>query len=176
MKKSIWMAIIALSTTFFFVACDDDDDVQPTPTLEQYDIDFLNSATRANRSLVALNRLAADSGTNPGVQQYALELISSSEAAQRTLDSIANVYSLQLPAAGDAEVTVFRDSLFVMSRGRDFDTSFVGYQMRLHDYYLIDLNDASTNAINSGVKNYATGRVPIITDFRTRAETLFGSL
>jgi predicted outer membrane protein len=170
------MAMIALSMTFIFVACDDDDDLQPTPTLDQYDVNFLNRATRANRATIALNRLAADSGTNPGVQQYALEMISSHEAAQKTLDSIANAYSLQLPATGDTVVGVFRDSLFVMSRGRDFDTSFVGYQMRLHNIYLADLTDASTNAQNNGVKNYATLRIPIITDLRDRAQTLFGSL
>ena len=175
MKKSIWLAVIALSMTIF-VACDDDDDVQPPPTLDQYDVNFLNRATQQNRATIALNRLAVDSGTNPGVQQYALEMVNSYEAAQKTLDSIANVYSLQLPATGDAAVGVFRDSLVVMSRGRDFDTSFVGYQLRLHDTYLIDLNDAAVNAKNGGVKNYASGRVPLVTGFRNRADSLFGSL
>ncbi|HSF45809.1 MAG TPA: DUF4142 domain-containing protein [Chitinophagaceae bacterium] len=175
MKKSIWMAMIALATTFF-VACDDDDDVQPTPTLDQYDINFLNRATRANRSTIALNQLAADSFTNPGVQQYAQEMIANSQNAQKTLDSIATIYSLQLPSTGDTAVSAFRNSLMAMGRGRNFDTSFVGYQIRLHDYYLIDLNDAAANAKDAGVKNYATGRVPIITTFRNRADSLFGSL
>lgn len=168
--------MMALSMTFVFFACDSDDDVQPTPTLDQYDVNFLNRATRANRATIALNRMAADSGTNPAVQQYAIEMVSSYEATQKTLDSIANAYSIQLPATADTAIAAFRDSLLVMSRGRDFDTSFVGYQMRLHDMSLVDLTDVSTNAKNAVVKNYATGRIPIITDFRNRAETLFGSL
>jgi predicted outer membrane protein len=176
MKKSIWMAIIALSSTFFFVACDNDDDPEPTPTLDQYDVNFLNRATRANRATIALNQLAADSFTNPGVQQYAQDMLASSQSAQKTLDSIASIYSLQLPTTGDTAVAVFRDSLMVMGRGRDFDTSFVGYQMRLLDYYLLDVNDAVTNAKNQGVKDYASGRSPIMTNFRDRAQTLFGTL
>lgn len=176
MKKSIWVATIALSTALFFACKKDDKNKQTTPTLDQYDVNFLNRATRANRATIALNHLAADSGTNPGVQQYAQEMISNHETAQKTLDSIARVYSLQLPTSGDTSVAVFRDSLMKMSRGRNFDTSFVGYQSRLHSYYLLDLTDAATNAKNQGLKNYASGRIPIITDFKNRADSLFGSL
>lgn len=169
--------MIGLSMTALFVACDNNDDnVQPKPTLDQYDVSFLNKATQGNRATISLNRLAADSGTNPGVKQYALDMVSNFEAAQKTIDSIALAYSLQLPATSDSVVESFRNSMMAMSRGKTFDTSFVGYQMRLHNRYLIDLTDAATNAKNATVKNFASGRIPIVTGFRNRADSLFTTL
>jgi predicted outer membrane protein len=110
------------------------------------------------------------------VKQYALDMVSNFEAAQKTIDSIALAYSLQLPATSDSVVESFRNSMMAMSRGKTFDTSFVGYQMRLHNRYLIDLTDAATNAKNATVKNFASGRIPIVTGFRNRADSLFTTL
>ncbi|HLO80344.1 MAG TPA: DUF4142 domain-containing protein [Chitinophagaceae bacterium] len=177
MKKSIWMVMIGLLTTALFVACDNNDDnVQPKPTLDQYDINFLNKATQQNRATILLNTLAKDSGTNAGVKQYAQDMITNYTSVQKSIDSIANIYSLQLPTTGDSAVSLFKDNLMMMARGKSFDTSFVGYQMRLLDSYLPTWNDASANAKNTGVKNFATQLIPTWTSFRNRADSLFGSL
>jgi putative membrane protein len=177
MKTKIWMAMIALSMTFFIVACDDDDDDNPvTPSLEQYDVNFLNRSTQSNLAEIQLSRIALDSATNPGVTQYAQDMINDHQAAQRQLDSIGVAFSLALPTTIDTSVAMLRDSLKTMARGRDFDTSYMGMQSRMHAMTLQDLVDAAANAKNDRVKNYANQMIPVITTHRNRADSLFGSL
>lgn len=169
--------MIALSMTFFLVACDDDDDDNPlTPSLEQYDINFLNRSTQSNLAEVQLSRIALDSATNPGVTLYAQDMINSHEAAQRQLDSIGAAFSLALPSTVDTSVAIFRNSLRTMARSRDLDTSYMGMQSRMHAITLRDLIDAAANAKNDRVKNYANQMIPVITTHRNRADSLFGSL
>jgi putative membrane protein len=175
MKAKIWMAMIALSMAFSFVACDDDDDLV-TPSLEQYDINFLNRSTQSNLGEIQVSRLALDSSTNPGVTGYAQDMINDHQAAQRQLDSLSIAYSVALPATIDTSVAMFSDALKKMSRGRSFDTSFMGMQSRMHTVILRDLTDAAANAKNDRVKNYANQLIPKVTMHKNRADSLFGSL
>jgi putative membrane protein len=178
MKTKSWMAMIALSLTLFFVACDDDDDenITPTPTLDQADINFLNRISQSHRAVVILGQAAQDSGTNPAVQQYGQQMIADNQQAQRSVDSIASIYQLTLPTTTDTAHVMFRDSLLRMVRGRDFDTSYVGYQIRLHEQVLQELNSAAGDVKNEGVKSFISGRLPIVTTYKAAADSLFGAL
>lgn len=169
--------MIALTMTFSFLACDDDDDDNPVmPSLEQYDINFLNRSTQSNLAEIQVSKLAVDSATNPGVTRYAQDMINEHQAAQRQLDSLAIPYSIALPTRVDTSVAMFRDSLKTMARGRSFDTSYIGMQRRMHMMTLKDLTDAAANAKNDRVKNYANQMIPKITMHKNRADSLFGSL
>lgn len=168
--------MLALTVTFSFVACDDDDDNLVTPSLEQYDINFLNRSTQSNLAEIQVSRLALDSATNPGVTRYAQDMINDHQAAQRQLDSVSIAYSIALPTTIDTSVAMSRDALKRMSRGRSFDTSFMGMQKRMHAMTLRDLMDAAANAKNDRVKNYVNQMIPKVTMHKNRADSLFGSL
>lgn len=176
MKTRNWVAVLALSLTTLFVACDDDDDVNPEPNLEQTDIDYLNRIAEGNLAQIAWSQIARDSGTNVRVQEFARQLITDHQQLQTSVDSLADAFNVELPSQMDTAQLRFRDSLRVKVRGRAFDTLFMGEQVRLHERMISNLNNASTNAKNSDVKNFASRHLPNVTRHRDTAVVIRNSL
>lgn len=175
MKTKFWLAAVALSATLFFVASckkDDNNNNDNKPTLNASDIDFLTRFSQANRSIMTLSELARDSGTDAGVKSYAQMVMRDYQIGQRSLDSIAIAYNITLPTTADTATIAYLSRLRSTTRGTRFDSSFISNQLTIHDATLVDLNKGSSQATNAKLKNYVNLQIPVVTRYRTMADSL----
>lgn len=176
MKTRNWMIVLALSLTSVFVACDDDDDDVTPDTLEQSDIDYLNKITQGNLAEIDWSRVAQDSATNSRVLQFAQQLLTEHQQAQREIDSLADVYNVNLNTTLDTSYARLRDSLRAQMKGRNFDTLFMGHQVRLHETMINNLTGASTSAKNNGIRTVTSRQLINVTKHRDSANVIKQSL
>ncbi len=157
-------------------SCDNDDDDQPTPSLTQSEIDYINKYTQANLAQQSLGQLALDSGTNSSIPAYTQAGLQQYRTAQLSLDSLAQQYSLTLPTTPDTATLSFRNTLLGTPRGRNFDSLYYQNQMLLLDNYLIELNNGSTQTSNTRLRFYIDQQTPLIQQQRINTDTLRLSL
>ena len=171
------MIVIALGISSLFAACDkDDDDNDQMPPLEQSDIDYLNKIAQGNLAEISWSKIAQDSGTNASVLQFAQQMINDHQQAQTQLDSLARSYNVNLGTTLDTSYARLGDSLRAQIKGRNFDTLFMGNQVRLHDIMIGNLSGASTNAKNSNVKSWSATQLQNVTKHRDSAITIKNAL
>lgn len=170
MKTNLFALVLLLG--LFISSCDNDDDDQPTPTLNQTDINYLNQYTQANLAQLSLGQLAMDSGSNSGFSPYTQATLSQYRTAQLSLDSIAQQYNLTLPTTADTASITFRNTLLSTPRGRSFDSLYLSNQLTALDNYLIYLNNGTTQIADSWLKRYIDQQRPLIQQQRINTDSL----
>ena len=96
LKKLLLMG--CLGGALAFTACDkDNDDPVVTEEFTQADSTFLSNAAYGNLAEIKVGQLAATQGSNDSVKAFGQTLVTTHQAAQMSLDSIATTQSITLP-------------------------------------------------------------------------------
>lgn len=176
MKTRNWMIVLAMSLTSLFVACDKDDDTDQNQSLEQSDIDYLNKIAQGNLAEISWSKIAQDSATNTRVLQFAQQMITEHQQSQTQLDSLARSYNVNLNTTLDTSYARWGDSLRAQIKGRNFDTLFMGQQVRHHDSMINVLTATFTNAKNNNVITWSGNQLQNVTRHRDSANVIKNAL
>ena len=157
----------------FLGACNDDDN---KVMLEQSDLDYLNRITEANLAEIEWSKIAKDSATNTAVVLYANQMITEHQLAQDSVDSLATVYQATLTRQMDTFRLRLRDTLRTRRRSREYDTLYMGLQIRLHEALMTQLMAAAANGRQEGVRTMAARQLQHTYRHRDSAVALKGRL
>ena len=161
LKKLLLMSCLGAAVTF--TACDkDDDDPVVTEEFTTADSTFLSNAAYGNLTEIKIGQLAAAQGATDSVKMFGQTLLSTHQAAQQSLDSIANTQSITLPDSVNSIGQNMYDALVGLT-GSSFDSLFIKSQMAAHTAG-IDLYQAygSSSTAFSTLKGYANHYLPML--------------
>jgi len=163
LKKLLFMS--CLGSVLAFTACDKDDDETPPIVTEEFtpaDSTFLSNAAYGNLAEIKVGQLAATQGSTDSIKMFGQTLVSTHQAAQQSLDSIANTQTMTLPDSVNSLGQGMYDALIGLT-GSAFDSAFIKNQMAAHTAG-IDLYQAYGGASNSfsTLKAYANRYLPML--------------
>jgi predicted outer membrane protein len=173
MKKLSGWLLAGLVASFIW-ACNDDDEV--SIIMEQSDIDYLNRITEANLAEIEWSKIAKDSASSNAVIAYANQMITEYQLAQASVDSLATVYQATLTRQMDTFRLRIRDTLRTRKRSRDYDTLYMGVQIRLQEALMIQLMAAAANGRLEGVRRLTARQLQHTNRHRDSAQALKGRL
>ena len=168
LKKLLLMG--CLGGALAFTACDkDDDDPVVTEEFTHADSTFLSNAAYGNLAEIKVGQLAATQGSDDSVKAFGQTLVTTHQAAQMSLDSIATSQSITLPDTVNNTGQGLYNALVGLT-GTAFDSAFVKNQMAAHTAG-IGMYQAYGGASTSfsTLKAYANRYLPIL---QTNAEHL----
>jgi predicted outer membrane protein len=171
-KITGWL-FVGLVATFLWACNNDDDD---KVMLEQPDLDYLNRITEANLAEIEWSKIGKDSATNTAVILYADQMITEYQRAQVSVDSLATVYQATLTRQMDTLRLRLRDTLRTRRRSREYDTLYLGLQIRLHETLITQLMGAAANGKVEGLRTMAARQLEHTYRHRDSAVALKGRL
>lgn len=161
LKKLLLMS--CLGGALAFTACDkNDDDPVVSEEFTQADSTFLSNAAYGNLAEIKVGQLASAQGTNDSIRNFGQTLVSTHQAAQVSLDSIAMAQGITLPDEVNGVGQGMYDALVGLN-GYAFDSTFIKNQMAAHTAG-INTYQAYANASTSysTLKAYANRYLPML--------------
>ncbi len=149
---SLIMVGAVLASTF--VACKKDNN-----TVHPEDIDFLVAATYANKAEIIAGNLAVSKGMRDSIRIFGQLMVTDHTAAQKTVDSLAALSGIVLPAAPDSLHQAVALQLTAFS-GYTFDTAYIHRQVYDQQSVIRILQDEVSDGHNVQIKNFAGDWLP----------------
>jgi putative membrane protein len=150
-------------------ACNDDDDNDNN--LSTYDRDFLTSAAHANLAEIEAGKVASTRADDDAVQDYGEHMVTDHTTAWNDLKGVADNEKQNLPEEPDDAHKQKLEYLRNLS-GYSFDTAYINSQVKDHEMAIALFEDASDNADDEDVKDYATRYLPHLEDHLTDAQAI----
>jgi putative membrane protein len=133
---------------------------------------FVMRAAVTNMAEIELGQLALERSADPGVRQFAAQLVKDHQAAQVKLKSVAAAAKIALPGTVDDEHRMQKEKLSELV-GADFDKQFVTLMKTGHQKALGLFNAASKSAeLDTAFKNYATETLATVKTHASQADRL----
>lgn len=186
MKK---LCFIAIAGAFFFCACNNNgndnknaDSVnhanskdaeamvnQPdtsmkttTPTVDEKCVEFATKAANAGMKEIELAKWAQEYGTRKDVKDYAAMMITDHTAAADELKRIAKTKNITLPVMVPDGVRNDIDKMKTKKTGSEVDKAYVNEMVSDHKDAVDLFEDASKNATDVDLKNFAIKTLPVL--------------
>lgn len=160
------------ATALLLTACNKDNNEEAG--INTQDETFIVKASQSNRSEIELGTLALSKSGDDGVKMYAQMMVADHTAAQTELQNIVDNLdtNANMNEALDAEQAALRAMLESLS-GASFDSAYIDGQIKGHVKTLGVFDAEIASGQNMQVKNFATGKRPVIEMHKNTADTIF---
>lgn len=125
------------------------------------DQDFVAKAAKGNREEVALGKMVAGKTKDPNVRQYAQMMVKDHTAALDELTQLAQSKNMTLPEGMPDDAADLQSKLS-SDTGKTFDKDYLDAMVDDHKKDVSDFQDASQNAKDPDVKQWATKTLPTL--------------
>lgn len=134
---------------------------------------FVQKAAYDNMTEVALAKLAESKTSNDQVKAFAQRMIKDHAKAEENLKKAASAAGLTLPTTIDEKHQKMVDQ-FKGLAGNNFDADYVKHMVPDHEKAVALFTQASKEAKNPAVKDYATKTLPVLEEHLAMAKKLAG--
>jgi putative membrane protein len=150
------------------LGCNDDENDN---MVSEADRNFMMQVANSNLAEIELGQVAATRASKDSVKMFGTMMVTDHSMAQHQLDSIANQRKVDLPDVPDQAHRTLRDTLMKRT-GRQFDTTYMGSQVRDHQMTLSILQSMMNTANDAALRNYATQAIPKVQMHLLLADTI----
>jgi putative membrane protein len=139
------------------------------------DAEFAKHAAEDGMLEVQLANLAREKSASEEVKQYAEMIADDHTAANKELDSIADIKNIVLPVAlSGKNQKVVND--FMEKSGEDFDKAYCDLMTKAHKKAIDDFEDQAENGNDPALKAWAAGKVSVLQHHLEMAESMDESM
>jgi putative membrane protein len=135
------------------------------------DQDFINNAAKGNRAEVDLGRMMSQKAIDPGVKQFAQQMVKDHSAALTQLQQLAQAKNITLPDGLPSDAEDLKQKLGA-DRGKQADKDYVSGMVEDHQKDVKEFQDAAQNAHDPEVKQWASNLVPKLQEHLQKAQAL----
>jgi putative membrane protein len=135
------------------------------------DQDFIAKAAKGNRAEVTLGKLVADKTKDPNVRQFAQMMVKDHSAAQNDLQQLAQSKNITLPEGLPDDATALQSKLS-SATGKALDKDYMDSMVDDHKKDVSEFQDASQNAKDPDVKQWAAKTLPTLQAHLQKAEQI----
>lgn len=132
-----------------------------TTAVDEKTSTFMTKAANAGNAEVEIGQMAQQQATNERVKNFAQMMVTDHSKANDDLKSIASQKNVTLPQGMDAEHQHHKEDLS-KKKGTDFDKAYINMMIDGHKKVIDQFEDASKNATDPDVKNFAAQKLPTI--------------
>jgi len=125
------------------------------------DHDFIANAAKGNRAEVTLGKMVASKTTDPNVRQFAQQMVKDHSAALNELTQLAQSKNITLPEGLPDDATALQSKLS-SDTGKTFDKDYLDAMVDDHKKDVSEFQDASQNAKDPDVKQWAAKTLPTL--------------
>ena len=184
MEKIKLMSLLFAACFFVLVSCDtkstqdDSKEIAEEQNDEKFDdtdlendTEFAVEAADGGMLEVQLAQLALTKATSPRVKEYAQAIIDDHSAANEELKSLAQSKNISLPTTlSEKNQKKFND--LAEKSGADFEEAYSEFMVKDHKEDVDKFKKAAENAEDSDIKSWAAGKVPVLEQHLSMAESL----
>jgi putative membrane protein len=135
------------------------------------DQDFIAKAAKGNRAEVTLGKLVADKTKDPNVRQFAQMMVKDHSAAQNDLQQLAQSKNITLPEGLPDDATALQSKLS-SATGKALDKDYMDSMVDDHKKDVSEFQDASQNAKDPDVKQFAAKTLPTLQKHLEKAQQI----
>jgi putative membrane protein len=184
MKTIKLMSLLLAASFFVLVSCDtkstrdDSKEIAEEQNDEKFedtdlknDTEFAVEAADGGMLEVQLAQLALTKATSPRVKEYAQAIIDDHSKSNEELKSLAQSKNISLPTTLSEKNQKKYNDLAEKS-GTDFDEAYSEFMVKDHKDDVNKFKKAARNAEDGDIKSWAAGKVPILEQHLSMAESL----
>ena len=142
-----------------------------TSGLSSSDQNFVSDAAKGNRAEVELGQMMETKATNPGVKQFAKQMVQDHSNALNQLQQLAQSKNIPLPQGIPADAQDLKQKLSQES-GAKADKEYVTGMVEDHQKDVKEFQDAAQNLNDPDLKNWANQMVPKLQEHLQKIENL----
>ncbi len=135
------------------------------------DQDFIANAAKGNRAEVTLGKMVASKTKDPSVRQFAQQMVKDHSAALNELTQLAQSKNITLPEGLPDDATALQSKLSSAS-GKALDKDYMDSMVDDHKKDISEFQDASQNAKDPDVKQWAAKTLPTLQAHLEKAEQI----
>jgi putative membrane protein len=135
------------------------------------DQDFIANAAKGNRAEVTLGKMVASKTKDPSVRQFAQQMVKDHGAALNELTQLAQSKNITLPEGLPDDATALQSKLSSAS-GKALDKDYMDSMVDDHKKDVSEFQDASQNAKDPDVKQWAAKTLPTLQAHLQKAEQI----
>jgi putative membrane protein len=133
------------------------------------DQDFISNAAKGNRAEVTLGKMVESKTNNPSVRQFAQQMVKDHTTALNELTQLAQSKNITLPEGLPDDATAMQSKLSSAS-GKTLDKDYMDGMVDDHKKDVSEFQDASQNAKDPDVKQWAAKTLPTLQAHLQKAE------
>jgi putative membrane protein len=135
------------------------------------DQDFIANAAKGNRAEVTLGKMVASKTKDPSVRQFAQQMVKDHSTALNELTQLAQSKNITLPEGLPDDATALQSKLSSAS-GKALDKDYMDGMVDDHKKDVSEFQDASQNAKDPDVKQWAAKTLPTLQAHLQKAEQI----
>jgi putative membrane protein len=135
------------------------------------DQDFISNAAKGNRAEVTLGKMVESKTNNPSVRQFAQQMVKDHTTALNELTQLAQSKNITLPEGLPDDATALQSKLSSAS-GKTLDKDYMDGMVDDHKKDVSEFQDASQNAKDPDVKQWAAKTLPTLQAHLQKAEQI----
>lgn len=139
--------------------------------LSSSDQNFVSEAAKGNRAEVELGKLMQAKAVNPGVKQFAQQMVHDHTDALNQLQQLAQSKNISLPGGIPDDAQDLQQKLS-KDRGVTADKEYVTGMVEDHQKDVKEFQDAAQNLTDPDLKKWANQMVPILQEHLQKVENL----
>jgi putative membrane protein len=133
------------------------------------DQDFIANAAKGNRAEVTLGKMVESKTKDPSVRQFAQQMVKDHTTALNELTQLAQSKNITLPEGLPDDATALQSKLSSAS-GKTLDKDYMDGMVDDHKKDVSEFQDASQNAKDPDVKQWAAKTLPTLQAHLQKAE------
>jgi putative membrane protein len=142
-----------------------------SPASANADQDFIANAAKGNRAEVTLGKMVASKTKDPSVRQFAQQMVKDHGAALNELTQLAQSKNITLPEGLPDDATALQSKLS-SATGKALDKDYMDGMVDDHKKDVSEFQDASQNAKDPDVKQWATKTLPTLQAHLEKAQKI----
>jgi putative membrane protein len=135
------------------------------------DQDFIANAAKGNRAEVTLGKMVESKTKDPSVRQFAQQMVKDHTTALNELTQLAQSKNITLPEGLPDDATALQSKLSSAS-GKALDKDYMDSMVDDHKKDVSEFQDASQNAKDPDVKQWAAKTLPTLQAHLQKAEQI----
>jgi putative membrane protein len=135
------------------------------------DQDFIANAAKGNRAEVTLGKMVASKTKDPSVRQFAQQMVKDHSTALNELTQLAQSKNITLPEGLPDDATALQSKLS-SATGKSLDKDYMDGMVDDHKKDVSEFQDASQNAKDPDVKQWAAKTLPTLQAHLQKAEQI----
>ena len=135
------------------------------------DQDFIANAAKGNRAEVTLGKMVESKTNNPSVRQFAQQMVKDHTTALNELTQLAQSKNITLPEGLPDDATALQSKLS-SATGKTLDKDYMDGMVDDHKKDVSEFQEASQNAKDPDVKQWATKTLPTLQAHLEKAQKI----
>jgi putative membrane protein len=135
------------------------------------DQDFIANAAKGNRAEVTLGKMVESKTKDPSVRQFAQQMVKDHTTALNELTQLAQSKNITLPEGLPDDATALQSKLS-SATGKALDKDYMDSMVDDHKKDVSEFQDASQNAKDPDVKQWAAKTLPTLQAHLQKAEQI----